>query len=77
MLVELGSGSYQISMAAMTVQSEVYASSCWMFFAKNFDRDISGSRYTVREGVLMLVATLMISFRHGTPRVTFLLETPA
>ena len=42
MMVELGSGSYQISTAAVTVRSEVYASSCWTFFARNLDRGILG-----------------------------------
>ena len=36
-----------------------------------------GIRYTDSEGVLMLVATLLMIFKQGTPSVTFLLDTPA
>ena len=62
--------------AAVTVRNDVNASSCCRFFAIVLSCAISGSKYT-DEGILMFVATLIISLSHGTPRVTFLLETPA
>ena len=66
MMVELGSGSYQISTAALTMWSEVYASSCWTFFAKNLDRDISSIQWSF--DVSSAVNDLL---QNRTLRVTF------
>ena len=46
-------------------------------FLQEISIGIFRGQSTSKEGVLMLVATLMISLGSGTPRVMFLLEIPA
>lgn len=55
----------------------VHANSCSTFFASVLLREFGRARYTESDDVLMLVGTLMVSFRCSTPSVTFLLEIPA
>lgn len=45
--------------------------------ARSASRALWPSRKTVSEGVLGFLEMLMSSFKRGTPRVTFLAETPA
>ena len=45
--------------------------------ARSASRALWPSKKTVSEGVLGFLEMLMSSFRRGTPRVTFLAETPA
>jgi hypothetical protein len=63
--VAVGTESYQISTAAVTVRRDVYASSCRTFLARIGSRASSGTRYADNEEVSMLVATLMISLNKG------------
>ena len=77
MTVAVGSGSYQISVAAATRRSVVCSSEHCAALAASRSRAASPARYTDRDGVLMDLDTLMISVRRGTPRVTFLADTPA
>lgn len=61
------------------IKRRVYASPTQILPTLHFSASLAAwpSKKMVREGVLGRLDTLMISFRRGTPRVTFLADTPA
>lgn len=69
--------AHQISTLLVMLFSDAYSSVDCTSLAASLSVACASSRYTDREGVLMFLARLMISVRRGTPRVTFLADTPA
>lgn len=61
----------------VTERRVVYSKAHCTFLAFSFSLFNPGLRYTDRDGVFVFFATLMISRKRGTPRVTFLALTPA
>src|SRR3990167_4852525 len=78
-MVSIGAGSYQISVLAQTERSVVYSSlicNCVVFCFPSSGVLLGGEKISIF-GVLMVLATLIISLRRGTPNVTFFEDTPA
>mmetsp|Transcript_10070 Transcript_10070/g.31759 ORF Transcript_10070/g.31759 Transcript_10070/m.31759 type:complete len:372 (+) Transcript_10070:1070-2185(+) len=75
--VVLGSGSHQMADDSASWRSVMYCRSEMTRFTADWSTATSSRRCTTSDGALTVLATLMISRSRGTPRVTFLLLTPA